>query len=214
MKAHLLRFGISLGCMAFSFVVIIGWVRAQIAPDEVTIVRSSIDVGEPIKAESIASVELPGRPTRRLRDLVPWARRGLVVGRISLRRLEPDQLLLFGDLSSRREPPPGRTLVFIRLEGVTFHSNRIRPGDPISFVVRTTGSRKEAKIGPFEVFDAPLVGDDASRMGRGDSGLAMSVLTDPKDANGQARELVRAIADRTILSLERAPLHDVRSGPR
>jgi hypothetical protein len=127
-------------------------------PGEVLAVSESIPVGGRIGERALMVVEVPGM-TKVMRDnLIPSSARGVVLERKVLRKLEPNQLLLYSDLDNRDEAPSkpdNCELIYIPLDRLPCRRDLLQPGSQVYFLVKSREDQSPARIGPYQVYEGP-----------------------------------------------------------
>jgi hypothetical protein len=208
MKEHMLRLVVPsvLGCVGFGLNYMT--VTQAIKPVSVLAVSRSISPGGRIGEQDLVVVTLPGQVPAMRSNLVPADRRGTVLRRRVVRKLEPDQLLLYSDLDDRsetRDVPRQHGVIFVSLERVRYRRDLIQTGSRVWFIVKAKDERTPPRIGPFDVLQGPAEwSDDGPHPQRRGAEDLLVVLVNRAET-GRADALREAIARDALREVEVEP---------
>jgi hypothetical protein len=200
MKDHVMRLVVPsvLGVVGFGLAYLT--ITEAIQPTLVLAVNETVPPGGRVKEGSLKVVAVPGQMLVMRRNLVLATARGTVLERKAMRKLEPDDLLLYSDLDSRSEMPavPGHCqLVYVPIGQLPCRRDLIRPGGRVFFLVRPRENQPPRRIGPYEVFEGPALPDEGAHTQREGVENAVGVLL--SQAEAERAEVLRAAIEHDAL---------------
>ncbi len=193
MKEHTLRLVVpsALGFLAFGLNSLT--ISKAIEPIQVLAVNGSVAPGDRLEEQVLEAVQLPGQSQVMRTNFIPASARSTVLRRKVYRALEPNQLLLYSDLNTQLEVPipDGCELFFVAIDNKKpFQHDLLQTGARVYFVLKAEEGQTKNRIGPYEIFEAPVGMPEGTVRKPTGAENAVGVLLDPNQP-----ELAKALRD-------------------